>query len=166
MTRANRIRGTNQQQVAETPGVPNAHYEALLRMKEHNPGARQVLSPNTKLAVQYYEAAKREHARLEEMKRESEGSARHARTRARLRGRPEQGAEAASTAQARVSAIREMISLIDAQVDQKRVALRVAQRGAGACSCKRAHNSGACAPARHAQMSSQVENACLLRCRR
>ncbi len=46
---------------------PNPHYEALLQMREQNPGAWRVLSPNTKLAVQYYEIAKREHERLKEV---------------------------------------------------------------------------------------------------
>ena len=54
----------------EPPAIPNAHYEALLRMRENNPSAWRVLSPNTKLAVQYYEAAKREAARLEAMRKE------------------------------------------------------------------------------------------------
>ncbi|MBA3766292.1 MAG: hypothetical protein H0W99_04755 [Acidobacteria bacterium] len=57
----------------EPPAIPNPHYEALLRMREHNPGAWRVLSPNTKLAVLYYEAAKREHARLEAMRNEGSG---------------------------------------------------------------------------------------------
>ena len=52
----------------EKPAIPNAHYEALLRMREHNPNAFRVLSPNTRLAVLYYEAAKREHERLQAMK--------------------------------------------------------------------------------------------------
>lgn len=57
---------------AEPPAIPNAHYEALLRMRSTNPGAWRVLSPNTKLAVQYYEAAKREHERLQSMRSENE----------------------------------------------------------------------------------------------
>jgi hypothetical protein len=43
---------------------PNPHYESLLRMRTNKPRAWRVLSPNTKLAVQYYEAAKHEHERL------------------------------------------------------------------------------------------------------
>jgi hypothetical protein len=50
---------------------PNPHYEALLRMREHNPRAWRVLSPNTKLAVQYYEAAKRVHERMKALHEES-----------------------------------------------------------------------------------------------
>lgn len=61
----------------DRPAIPNAHYEALLRMREQNPVAFRVLSPNTRLAVLYYEAAKHEHARLEAMKQEGqEGEAR------------------------------------------------------------------------------------------
>lgn len=55
----------------EQPAIPNPHYEALLRMREHNPGAWRVLSPNTKLAVQYYEAAKREQERMKALREES-----------------------------------------------------------------------------------------------
>jgi hypothetical protein len=57
-------------EATEPPAIPNAHYEALLRMREHNPNAFCVLSPNTKLAILYYEAAKREKARLEAMRNE------------------------------------------------------------------------------------------------
>ncbi|HKC63802.1 MAG TPA: hypothetical protein VKB86_09195 [Pyrinomonadaceae bacterium] len=55
----------------ELPAIPNAHYEALLKMRSNNPSAWRVLSPNTKLAVQYYEAAKREHERIKAMREES-----------------------------------------------------------------------------------------------
>jgi hypothetical protein len=54
------------------PAIPNAHYEALLRMRANNPGAWRVLSPNTKLAVEWYLAAKREKARLEETRQEQD----------------------------------------------------------------------------------------------
>lgn len=54
----------------QAAAIPNAHYEALLRMRDHNPSAWRVLSPNTKLAVQYYEAAKREHERVKAMRAE------------------------------------------------------------------------------------------------
>ena len=57
-------------QTADQLTFPHPHYEALLRMREQNPTAFRVLSPNTRLAVLYYEAAKREHARLEAMKEE------------------------------------------------------------------------------------------------
>lgn len=57
----------------EPPAIPNSHYEALLRMRERNLTAFRILSPNTRLAVLYYEAAKREHARLEAMKKEAVG---------------------------------------------------------------------------------------------
>lgn len=40
--------------------IPNPHYEALLRMRERNPSAWRVLSPQTKQAVMYYEIAKRQ----------------------------------------------------------------------------------------------------------
>lgn len=60
----------DRQQTTEVPAIPNAHYEALLRMREHNPTAFRVLSPNTRLAVLYYEAAKREHARMEALRAE------------------------------------------------------------------------------------------------
>jgi hypothetical protein len=55
----------------DEPAFPNPHYESLLRMREHNPVAWRVLSPNTKLAVQYYEAAKREHERVQAMREEA-----------------------------------------------------------------------------------------------
>ena len=51
---------------------PNQHYETLLRMRTNNPVAWRVLSPNTKLAVQYYEAAKREHERIKALREESD----------------------------------------------------------------------------------------------
>jgi hypothetical protein len=40
------------------PPIPNPHYEALLKMREHNQNAWRILSPQTKYAVQYYEIAK------------------------------------------------------------------------------------------------------------
>ncbi len=53
-------------QPADVPPIPNPHYEALLRMRTNNPGAWQVLSPQTKAAVGYYEIAKREHEKQQQ----------------------------------------------------------------------------------------------------
>jgi hypothetical protein len=50
---------------------PNPHYESLLRMRTNNPVAWRVLSPNTKLAVLYYEAAKRQHEQEKAAREES-----------------------------------------------------------------------------------------------
>jgi hypothetical protein len=55
----------------EQPPIPNAHYEALLRMRDNNPSAWRVLSPNTKAAVQYYEIAKRKSEQEQAMREES-----------------------------------------------------------------------------------------------
>jgi hypothetical protein len=55
---------------SEQPPIPNAHYEALLRMRENNPSAWHVLSPNTKAAVQYYEIARLKFEQDQQMRRE------------------------------------------------------------------------------------------------
>lgn len=56
--------------VKDDPAIPNAYFESLLRLREQNPTTFRILSPALRLSVGYYEAAKREHARLKAMREE------------------------------------------------------------------------------------------------
>jgi hypothetical protein len=47
------------------PAIPNLYYEHLLKLRTENPAAFRLFSPPLRAAVAYYEAAKREAARLE-----------------------------------------------------------------------------------------------------
>ncbi len=62
------MRHKSQQPTA--PPAPDPHYEALLRMRTNNPTAFRVRPRNTRPAVLYYKAAKREDTRLKAMRAE------------------------------------------------------------------------------------------------
>lgn len=64
----NRRQAADHSRAGESQAIPNAYYEHLLRLRASNPTVFQTLSPALRLACGYYEAAKREHLRLEEMK--------------------------------------------------------------------------------------------------
>lgn len=59
--------------VKEDPAIPNAYFESLLKLRRENATAFRLLSPALRLSVGYYEAAKREKARLDAIRAENDG---------------------------------------------------------------------------------------------
>ena len=53
---------------------PNAFYERVLELRRTNPKAFDSFAPATKQALYAYETAKREHKRLEDIRREPEAA--------------------------------------------------------------------------------------------
>jgi hypothetical protein len=53
---------------------PNAFYERIIALRESSPASFDALSPPTKLALGVYEARKREHSRLEDIRREPQAA--------------------------------------------------------------------------------------------
>ena len=53
---------------------PNAFYERVLLLRRDRPAAFDSLAPVTKQALYAYETAKREHTRLEDIRREPQAA--------------------------------------------------------------------------------------------